>query len=117
MYIKNIAIKNIRSIASLDWSIEEEQAPGWHVFLGNNGSGKSTVIRAIALALIGPLKCWSLRQVWQNWVRLGSDSGEVHFGLMQDTYVDATGASYFSGLGLPSGDIPAIMLEASIKNV
>jgi len=45
-----VQITNIGPFASL--TLDELQ-PGWNVLLGNNGSGKSTVLRAIALALCG----------------------------------------------------------------
>jgi ABC-type cobalamin/Fe3+-siderophores transport system ATPase subunit len=35
----------------MTWTIENSQAAGWHVIIGDNGSGKSTFLRSIALAL------------------------------------------------------------------
>ena len=52
MYIKSLNIKNIRSIH--DFAMEFENPAGWHVLIGDNGAGKSTIIRSIALALVGP---------------------------------------------------------------
>jgi len=52
MYITKISLKNIRSLKSISWEIEKEQCPGWHVIIGDNGSGKSTFLKAISLALI-----------------------------------------------------------------
>jgi predicted ATP-dependent endonuclease of OLD family len=53
MYLTGLHIKNVRSIDILSWEIEPEQASGWHVMIGDNGSGKSSVLRSIAIALIG----------------------------------------------------------------
>lgn len=44
MYIKRVEIENVRLLKSLIWEIEEAQCPGWHVIIGNNGSGKSTFL-------------------------------------------------------------------------
>jgi ABC-type molybdenum transport system ATPase subunit/photorepair protein PhrA len=44
MYINRVAINNVRSLKSLIWEIEEDQCPGWHVSIGDNGSGKSTFL-------------------------------------------------------------------------
>ena len=59
MYIKRVSIKNIRSIKDL--TIEFQEPAGWHVLLGENGAGKSTIVRAIALNLIGPSDVRALR--------------------------------------------------------
>ena len=51
MYIQKAEIKNIRSI--IDFEIEFKNSAGWHVLTGDTGAGKSTIIRSMALALIG----------------------------------------------------------------
>src|SRR4051794_37642680 len=94
MYIYKITIMNVRSIASLDWSVPDEQAPGWHVFLGNNGAGKSTVVRAVALALVGPARAAALRQNWRNWLRVGTAEGGVRLDLLFDSQIDAIMATF-----------------------
>ena len=48
------SIKNVRSIEKLEWAVSEENAASWRVIIGDNGTGKSTFVRSIALALIGP---------------------------------------------------------------
>ena len=68
MHIRILRIRDIRSIKNLNVEIPEPRA-GWHVILGDNGSGKSTVIRALALALMGPLDAAATRQDWPDWIR------------------------------------------------
>jgi len=51
MYIKSAHITNTRSIKPL--TLTFDNPAGWHVLIGENGSGKTTVIQAIALDLIG----------------------------------------------------------------
>lgn len=53
MYIKKAAISNFRSFAHLKWEVALEECAGWHVLLGENGSGKSSMLQAIALGLNG----------------------------------------------------------------
>ena len=53
MHIRDIQIKNVRSLRSHRWSFAPTKCAGWHVVLGDNGSGKSSFLRAIALALVG----------------------------------------------------------------
>jgi predicted ATP-dependent endonuclease of OLD family len=50
MYIKAITIKNIRSIDSLEMTFPK--AAGWHVLIGDNGSGKSSILKGIVMAMI-----------------------------------------------------------------
>jgi DNA repair exonuclease SbcCD ATPase subunit len=69
MYLKQINLRNLRSMASLDWEIEDDKAAGWHVIIGDNGAGKSGLLRAIALALVGPQEAIALRQDWNEWLR------------------------------------------------
>jgi energy-coupling factor transporter ATP-binding protein EcfA2 len=68
VYVTAFRIEGVRSISSLNWSIAGENAPGWHVLVGDNGSGKTTVLRAIALALIGTENVRALRQDWGTWL-------------------------------------------------
>ncbi|MBB6053446.1 AAA family ATPase [Armatimonas rosea] len=55
MHIRRIEIENIRAIKHLIWELPEEQnGAGWHVILGDNGSGKTSFIRSIAYSLLSP---------------------------------------------------------------
>jgi DNA repair exonuclease SbcCD ATPase subunit len=70
MHIRRISIKNIRSIDEIEWKLPEaSSAPGWHVIIGDNGAGKTSFLRSIALALIGPAEPGALRQDWRSWLR------------------------------------------------
>jgi hypothetical protein len=75
MYIEAVDIKNIRAIDSL--KIKFAKPAGWHVIIGDNGTGKSSVVRAIALALIGPEKALALRLVWDDWLTAGQKMGHI----------------------------------------
>ncbi|XXX74884.1 AAA family ATPase [Sorangium sp. So ce134] len=77
MYLKKVSLWNLRSIAELNWEIDDSRAPGWHVVLGDNGAGKSGLLRAIALSLVGPQEAIALRQDWNDWLRWGQSSGSI----------------------------------------
>lgn len=77
MYVRQLLISNIRSIKSFEVRFTSAEAPGWHVILGANGSGKSSVVRSLALALVGPKEAAALRQDWNNWARLGEAGGSI----------------------------------------
>jgi hypothetical protein len=87
MYLTRISIENIRAIRRLEWEVPLKQAPGWHVILGDNGSGKSSVLRAIALALVGPAEAMALREDWARWKR-GKEQGAVWLSLVPDPRLD-----------------------------
>lgn len=82
MYLRKIHIENIRSIDELDWEIPEGQEAGWHVVIGDNGSGKTTFMRAIALGLIGDREAIALREGWSDWVRNSEGEGLVEVAIV-----------------------------------
>jgi hypothetical protein len=78
MHLRRICIENIRSIRSLEWKLPETApAVGWHVVIGDNGSGKSTFLRSVALALIGPRDALALRLPWDDWLSKGEREGKI----------------------------------------
>ena len=82
MYVRRVTIRNIRSIAELTWELPAQTcSAGWHVILGDNGSGKSTFLRAIALALMGKKEAGGLRQRWVDWIRVGADTGSIQLAI------------------------------------
>lgn len=66
MYIKSVEISNIRSITHFTMKFDDHPA-GWHVVIGDNGSGKSSLVRGIAATLIGPEQ---IRAVFTGMVRM-----------------------------------------------
>jgi len=96
MYLERIQIQNIRSIENAVWNggLTPVYGAGWHVILGDNGSGKSSFIRAVALALVGPSEAKALRQDWNEWLRRNQESGYVRLTLSGDPKYDP-----FSGQG------------------
>ena len=77
MHIPAIRIRNIRSLHVQEWSVPRDKCAGWHVILGDNGSGKSSFLRAIALALAGPKQAEQLRQSWNEWLTRSRPEGHV----------------------------------------
>jgi hypothetical protein len=88
MYIESVDIKNIRAVDSL--KIRFEKPAGWHVIIGDNGTGKSSVVRAIALALIGPEKAIALRLAWEEWLTSKQKAGHIKLVVAADPDWDRT---------------------------
>ncbi len=89
MYIKNIHIEHVRSVGSITWSLPDSVSPaGWHVIVGDNGSGKSTFLRSVALAMIGPNEAAGLRQSWDDWLRKGEPRGAIEIAIERNRKID-----------------------------
>ena len=56
MYVKSISMENVKGFRALEFDFErpDNTFAGWTVFVGGNASGKSTLLKALALSLIGP---------------------------------------------------------------
>ena len=93
MHIIQARVINIRSLKQLYWKIDPKQAAGWHVIIGDNGSGKSSFVRAIALTLVGPLEASALRQDLNDWLRRGTSSGTIRLDLKFDSSYDKLSGS------------------------
>lgn len=75
MYIKKVTINNIRSISDFEMTFPEPA--GWHVVIGDNGAGKSTVVKSIALALLDITDINAAGQDWDEWLKKGEIQGFV----------------------------------------
>jgi hypothetical protein len=109
MYLSMAQISNIKGLESvtLDFSAGEE--PGWHVILGDNSAGKTTVIRALALAFVGPKLAPALREDWSRWVHRSTESGSIRLDLTFDTAWDTA-----SGTGrVPDNRRTTLKLEVN----
>ncbi len=58
-----------------------ENPAGWHVLIGDNGSGKTSIIRAISLTLIGPDEAIGLRASWNDWLNHQANEGKIRIDL------------------------------------
>ena len=56
MYIKSLHLRNIKGFSELDFDFERPDGSfaGWTVIVGDNGAGKSTVLKEIARYVLGP---------------------------------------------------------------
>ncbi|MCA9161612.1 MAG: AAA family ATPase [Planctomycetales bacterium] len=101
MLIQEVKIESVRSINTCHWSIPRDKAKGWHVVIGDNGSGKTTFLRSIALALIGKLDAGGLRQSWSDWLTRGAKEGKIALRVSRNRDTDLVAASDSNSLGDP----------------
>ncbi|WP_305020395.1 AAA family ATPase [Hymenobacter cheonanensis] len=86
MYVEAVDIKNIRGLKSL--AISFPKPAGWHVIIGDNGTGKSTLLRSVALALMGPGDAKALRIDFSDWLRRSCDSARISLTVRRDARYD-----------------------------
>ena len=84
MYIDRITLKNIRGFENLEFDLCRGDAKyaGWTVFTGDNGAGKSSLLKAIAVALTGRDVARSLQPSFHRWIREGAENQESKIELM-----------------------------------
>lgn len=94
MYIQKIEIKNIRSISHFEMTFPKPA--GWHVLIGDNGAGKSSIVRAIAIGLIGPRDAQALRLPLINWIQKNKEEAIISLTVQRDKDFDG-----YAGLKRP----------------
>ena len=89
-FVSRVEIENFRNIEELSFAVPSGDAEhvGWKVLLGENGAGKSSVLQAIALALMGRSRVRRSRDIpTSRLLRNGSRPpiGAIRVNLSADT--------------------------------
>lgn len=88
MYVSRVRLSNIKGFhgvrdVDLDLRRPDGSHAGWTVLAGRNGSGKTSLLRGIALALGGPAVARNLVADFDNWVSVGTPRAHaevmIHF--------------------------------------
>lgn len=111
MYIKSLTLHNVKGFEHLTFDFErtKRKFSGWTVLVGGNASGKSTILKAIALAASGPdagLQLMSLDT--SGWIRQGSTEAQATVEVVRDSTHDKFKAQ--SRGAQPSSNFPAGVL-------
>ena len=82
MYITSLYLENIKCFEELTYKFEDDEGASL-VIAGDNGDGKSTILRSIAISLCDQ---WSaaglLRELSGEFIRDGCDEGVIKLGLI-----------------------------------
>ncbi len=92
MYLREFRIQDIKCFKNvqLHFPHGDEDYSGWIVLLGANGMGKSTLLQAMAIALVGPLAGQRLLNP-DGWVRQDIPFGEFRASIVKGEQDSAPG--------------------------
>lgn len=89
MYLKQLKIAGIKCFddVTLDFPVDDTGSfAGWNVLLGANATGKSTLLQAMGIALVGP-SAWPQLLTPKGWVRRGVEQyGTLHADISKGIY-------------------------------
>lgn len=78
LWIRRIKLQNIRCFDDIELNFAEEgKSQKFILFLGENGVGKSTILKAIAMTVAGASSLSLLIPDGRHWVRDGKDEGVI----------------------------------------
>jgi hypothetical protein len=93
MYIDRVVLTNIKGFETGDLDlrpVESDYYAGWSVITGDNGAGKTALLRAISLALLGPDQTRGLLPDLRGWVTEGAVHGSISVELKPEHEHDKT---------------------------
>jgi len=120
MFLRHVRMRNVRSISDLDLPVRASNGGrSWTYLLGENGLGKSTVLRSIVLALSGGEALAELVGDPDGWIRLGTDEAEIDIDFCTaDGQTRRAGLRFRRGAGLRSfladNSVPLEEIDAAI---
>jgi len=90
LYVRRLQFEDVRCFRSLDFAFEQPNGtyPGWVVITGDNGSGKTALLRALSLCLVGPDVARALEGDLRPWIRLGASRARMGAQMAVDRDLD-----------------------------
>ena len=77
MYLRTLELKDFRGFASLRWEVAAGEEAGWHVLMGPNGAGKTSVLRGMAIGLLGPRDFAAMRRNPRDFIRANCVAADI----------------------------------------
>lgn len=105
MYVKSIHLENVKGFKDLplDFERPDHTFHGWTVLVGGNATGKSTLLKALALGMLGPDAGRQLIVSPAGWISLHETRAEARLKICLDKRVDF----FKSGGAPPVGEFQA----------
>jgi hypothetical protein len=93
MYLREFQIQGIKCFedVSLSFPHNNNDYSGWIVLLGGNGMGKSTLLQAMTIGMVGPLAGQRLLFNPDGWVRGAKPHGEFSASILRGSHDVSTG--------------------------
>jgi len=86
MFLKHLRIQNLRSLENIEIDFTDIQGNRkWTLIAGENGTGKSSILKAIALALSGSNAFPKLADGMDTWIRNGESSAKIEITITTKT--------------------------------
>ncbi len=111
MFLKYLYIKNFRNIPEAELDFENSNEPGnrkWTFILGENGTGKSNLLKAIAIITAGSDSIGEILGNIDQWIRYGQKKA-----LLKATIVTAKGEERYLELILKKGATISHVIKSS----
>jgi AAA domain, putative AbiEii toxin, Type IV TA system len=100
MYVRRVVLNDVKGFEHADLDLApDENFPGWAVVTGDNGAGKTALLRSIALAILGPDQVRELAPDLDGWARHGRDTALVSVEVRPNHEYDRTRKGGFPVLG------------------
>ncbi|MBP2331190.1 hypothetical protein JOF56_011575 [Kibdelosporangium banguiense] len=126
MYVSRVRLRNIKGFhgvreVDLDLRRPDGTYAGWTVLAGRNGSGKTSLLRGIALALGGPAVARNLVADFDNWISAGAPEAQaevlVHFDSAWEKFKSGRppATPFWAGLQWTAPDINGNVFQRPVQ--
>ncbi len=92
MYIKRVELQELKGFKLLDFRFykkrDSDSYAGWNVITGENASGKTAFLKALAMSIVGPDVLRALQPSLDGWIRKGKRRSEIAVEIVSDNDVD-----------------------------
>jgi len=90
MYVKSLKLDKVKGFDTLDFNFQRPDGSfaGWTVLVGGNASGKTTILKCIALAVMGPDAGRQLLGVPTGWIQEGASRASATVTVVRDPNED-----------------------------
>jgi predicted ATPase len=114
MYLKSVDLENVKGFRKLSFDFQrpDRSYAGWTVILGGNSSGKSSLLKAIAMCMLGNSDAEQLAGSNAGWVRKGAKKASARIALEYEKKIDTFAKTAKNSGG---GKLPRSPFDAGLE--